>query len=292
VSQRIVIESHAKINLYLEVLAKRDDGFNNIETIFQTVSLADTLTLEAADALTFTCDDPALAAEPDNLVERAARALLAHAGVTRGARMHLAKRIPVAAGLAGGSGDAAAALFGLNQLWQLGVDDTALATLALALGSDVPYCLRGGTALATGRGEVIAGLDELPESWFVLVHPPVGVSAGWVYRHPGLARNIEVPVAGRTPRFARALEALSRGDLAACVFNGMEGVVFAEHPQLAAWKSELLAHGCTAAAMSGSGSTLFGIARDAAHAREVAARFPGVRTSVVRSVAQGLRRVE
>jgi 4-diphosphocytidyl-2-C-methyl-D-erythritol kinase len=291
VHDRIVLNSHAKINFYLDVLDQRADGFNNIETIFQTISLCDRLTLTRdGGALELHCDHADLAAEPDNLVLRAGRALLAHAGCTAGARMWLEKRIPVAAGLAGGSGDAAAALAGLNELWELGLSPAALNELALGLGSDVPYCLRGGTARATGRGEEIVALPEIPETWLVLVHPPVGVSAGWVYKHPQLERSGEVPVNGQTPRFARALAALAAGDIPSAVFNRMERVVFEAHPALAAWKGRLLEAGCIAAAMSGSGPTLYGVCDSEAQARSVAAAFDDVITTVAHSVGTGLRR--
>lgn len=285
----LFLRSHAKINFYLDVLNKRADGFNDIETIFQTVSLCDRLTLRDAESgLNLSCDDPGLAQEADNLVLKAGRALLAHAGRDFGAEMRLEKRIPVAAGLAGGSGDAAAALVGLNALWRLGLDDETLSRIALTLGSDVPYCLRGGTALATGRGELLEALPEVPKTWLVLVHPPVGVSAGWVYTHPRLERSKEAPTAGRTPRFARALEALARGDFAAAVFNRMEPVVFEAHPSLAALKRHLLDLGASAAAMSGSGSTIFGVFASETAARAAAEAIADVRVTVAHTVATGV----
>lgn len=287
-SPLLTFHTHAKINLYLDVIDRREDGFNNIETIFQTVSLSDRLTFAPADALTLDCDHAALAAEPDNLVLKAGRALLARAGIVRGAKITLEKRIPIAAGLAGGSGDAAAALAGLNALWGLGYDDATLAEIGATLGSDIPYCLRGGTALATGRGEAITPLPELPRTWLVLVHPPIGVSAAWVYRHPKLERSTETRVDGQTLQFTRALKALAAGDLPAVIFNRMEGVVFAEHPQFAAWKDRLLGLGCTAAAMSGSGSTLFGLCSGEAQARAVAEGFAEAPATVVHTVAQGV----
>lgn len=284
----LTVKSFAKINLYLDVLDHRADGFNNIETIFQTISLCDELTMSPAEGLSLTCDHPALAAEPNNLVLRAAHALIALDGQPRGAALALKKHIPVAAGLAGGSGDAAAALAGLNRLWELHLDDAQLAELALALGSDVPYCLRGGTASAMGRGEIMETLPALPKTWLVLVHPPIGVSAAWVYRHPQLERSPERAVNGKTPPFARAIAALGADDLSGVIFNRMESVVFAEHPQLAAWKDRLLGLGCTAAVMSGSGPTLLGFCRDEADARAVAQAFSEAPVSVAHTVPHGL----
>lgn len=284
------LRSYAKINFYLDVLDQRDDGYNNIETLFQTVSLADRLTIEINENdLHLTCDHLGLAMESDNLVLRAARALQAHTHSHRGARLHLEKRIPIAAGLAGGSGDAAAALVGLNQAWDLGLSTEVLATLALGIGSDIPYCLHGGTTLATGRGEHLVPLPEVPKTWLVLVHPAIPISAAWVYRHPHLGRSAERPTDGRTPRFRAATEALAQGDFAAAVFNRMEAPVFEAHPKMALWKERLLLAGCRAAAMSGSGSTLFGVCLDEAHAQAVAAAFRDAPTNIVHTVPHGVQ---
>jgi 4-diphosphocytidyl-2-C-methyl-D-erythritol kinase len=282
------VRSYAKINFYLDVLDRRDDGYNNIETLFQTVSLFDRLSIERSEKkLHLSCDHIGLAMEPDNLVLRAARALQAHTGTHLGARMHLEKKVPIAAGLAGGSGDAAAALVGLNKVWELGLTADVLATLALGIGSDIPYCLRGGTALATGRGEEISPLGEVSTLWLVLVHPAIPISAAWVYKHPRLGRSAERVVDGRTPRFRAAIAALESGEIAAAVYNGMEAPVFEAHPKMALWKERLLLAGCRAAAMSGSGSTLFGICQDEVHAQAVAAAFRDAPTSIVHTVPRG-----
>lgn len=286
------LRSFAKINFYLDVIDRRADGFNNIETLFQTVSLADTLHIEPrSEGLHLTCDHLGLAMEADNLVLRAARALQEHSGTQQGARLHLEKRIPIAAGLAGGSGDAAAALVGLNDAWGLGVGEGELAQIALALGSDIPYCLSGGTKLATGRGEGLQPVPEIPTTWLVLVHPAIPISAAWVYKHPRLERSTQSRVDGLTPRFREAIDALAHGDFAAAVFNRMEGPVFEAHPKMAIWKERLLHAGCSAAAMSGSGSTLFGICQNEVHAQAVAEAFRDVPTSIVHTVPHGVEQV-
>ena len=288
----LTYRSYAKINLYLDVLDRRRDGFHNIETIFQTVSLADELTFtETQSGIELTCSRPNLDAGPSNLVCRAAALLQAKPGCSRGATIYLEKNIPVAAGLAGGSGNAAAALKGLNTLWDLGLSHKELSALALQLGSDVPYCLVGGTQGATGRGEELFPLPPLPETWCVLVHPPVQVSTAAVYNSPDLVRNTERPSEGRTARFRSALDALRKGDWEHAVFNRMEGQVFAQHPDLEVIKRRLLDAGCIAAAMSGSGPTLFGIcaSRDAAdHTAEFLAPHA---TSVVKTVDTALRKL-
>lgn len=285
----LTYRSYAKINLYLDVLDRRRDGFHNIETIFQTVSLADELTFTGtASGIALGCSRPDLSTGPENLVCKAAALLQSKTGCTRGTTIHLEKNIPIAAGLAGGSGNAAAALEGLNTLWDLGLSHKELSALALQLGSDVPYCLVGGTQGATGRGEELFPLPSLPETWCVIVHPPVQVSTAAVYNSPKLVRNEEQPSEGRTARFRSALDALRKGDWEHAIFNRMEGPVFAQHPSLETIKYRLLDAGCIAAAMSGSGPTLFGIcaSRDAAdHTAEFLAPHA---TSVVSTVDAGL----
>ena len=168
------IPAFAKINLSLEVIGRRDDGYHDVATILQTIDLADELALEPANTLSVTCDDPGLAGE-SNIVWRAATNLASRAGILPRARIHITKRIPVAAGLGGGSADAAAALLGLNRMWELNLATPELHQVAATLGSDVPFLLTGGTALATGRGDVLHPLPPLPEthvsSWWCLGTP-------------------------------------------------------------------------------------------------------------------------
>lgn len=257
----LVCRSFAKVNLYLDVLPRRADGFHNIETVFQTVGLWDELSFAPAGdgEVSLTCSRGDLSTGPDNLVRRAAALLNREAGTRHGARIHLDKRIPVAAGLAGGSGNAAAALAALSTLWGLDFTRPRLARLALELGSDVPYCLTGGLMAGTLRGEEIHPLPPAPETWFVLVHPPVAVSTRDAYNHPLLEKNAERPFAGKTASFRRALRALAAGDLSGTLFNRMEAPIFQTHPQLAGIKAALLGAGCAAAVMSGSGPTVYGV---------------------------------
>jgi 4-diphosphocytidyl-2-C-methyl-D-erythritol kinase len=284
--------SHAKINLYLDVLDRRPDGYHNIETIFQTIDLCDELAAEDAPGdIVLTCSDPALDCGEGNLVARAARALRERTGVTRGARLRLTKRIPVAAGLAGGSGDAAAALVALNDVWELGLGPDALVELGAGLGADVPYCLRGGTMAATGRGDVMWPVGPVPEAWYVLLHPGIPVSTAAVYQSDLLEHSEEAPLDGSTPSFRNAIAALEGGDLPAAVFNRMETAVFPVHGELAGFRDRLLAAGCRAAAMSGSGPTLFGVCGTARAARDVRAAFDDVCATVARPVGRGVERI-
>lgn len=223
-----------------------------------------------------------------NLVYRAALLLRNHAGVRQGVRMRLEKHIPVAAGLAGGSGNAAAALIALNALWRMDLPEAKLAELALELGSDVPYCLQGGAKAATGRGECLEALPLPPPMWFVLVHPPIAVSTRSIYTSPYLVRNLEPALDGRTPSFRRALERLEAGDIAGAVFNRMETAAFRHYPPLQAIKERLLEAGCSAAAMSGSGPTMFGVCHSEAQAQLAASAFDEYDVTLARSKEHGV----
>jgi len=289
----VTYRSYGKINLYLDVLDRRPDGFTNIETIFQTINLWDELRVElGGEGIAFTCSDVGLCAPEENLVYRSAKLIRERAGVTDGVKIHLDKRLPVAAGLAGGSGNAAATLIALNDLCALGFSDDTLAEMALVLGSDVPYCLKGGTVAATGRGEVMEALPAIAPQWLVLVHPPLAITAGHAYRHPKLTRNLEAKVGGKTPAFREALAQLASGDVAAMVFNRMESGVLHDHPDLAAIKARLLDYGCMASAMSGSGPTVFGLCADEASARSAGEHFNDYRVSVIRTAPLGVERRE
>ena len=288
-SHIIRARSYAKINLYLDVLPQRPDSFHDIETIFQTVSLCDELAIgPTTGALSLTCTNAQLDCGAGNLVMRAAMALRERTGCTAGATMTLTKRIPIAAGLAGGSGNAAAALVALNAVWGLGLSVTELAAVGLLLGSDVPYCLRGGTVAATGRGEIMRPLESSIDAWFVLVHPDLHVSTRDVYTSPLLEKNRETRVDGWTPSFRQALQRFEAHDFSGAFFNRMEGPVFAMHPQLADIKRALRGAGCTAAIMSGSGPTVFGLCASQTQARGVAATLAPMRTTVVTTVPHGV----
>jgi 4-diphosphocytidyl-2-C-methyl-D-erythritol kinase len=259
--------------------------------MFQTVGLWDELRVEVTDGpLRLSCSDPGLGTGADNLVMRAAKLLREQSGCTLGAHMHLVKQIPLAAGLAGGSGDAAATLIALNELWELGLDTAALGSAALSLGSDVPYCLRGGTAVGTGRGEVLESLAPLPACWAVLVHPSFAISTASVFAHTGLVREASLGAGGRSQSLAEAIEQLRAGCWARALYNRLEVPVFSAHPELAGIKARLVAAGAAAALMSGSGPTVFGLCANEAAARRVAGAMAPLRCSAVCFVSQGVVR--
>lgn len=291
VTTSVAYRAYAKINLYLQVLERRSDGFHNIETVFQTVGLADELRFRLQEGrITLKCNVADLDGE-DNLALQAAALLQRECAPDQGVHIDLEKRIPVAAGLAGGSGDAAATIVALNDLWDLGLSPEQMRAYALRLGSDVPYLTVGGTVAATGRGEVLTLLQPMRESWFVFLHPPIEVSAARVYNHPNLPKSDERRLDSMTASFKMALAMLAKGAIADLLHNAMEIPVFSEYPELAVTKQRLLDAGCAAALMSGSGPTLFGLCKNEEHAHAVAAHFTGVPTSVVPTVPSGVERL-
>ncbi len=286
----LICRSYAKINLYLDVLGKRDDGYHDIETIFQSVSLHDETVLTLTDSeVSLKCSMPDLCEEASNLAYKAAMLIKESTGTGKGVRIDLHKNIPVAAGLAGGSGNAAAVLAGLNKLWNLGLSAGDLAELALKLGSDVPFCLKGGTAQGTARGELIEALDPLEPTWFVLVHPPIHVSSGSVYSSKELCPNLQMRSAGKSEGFRQAIETLREGTLEGMLFNRMERVVFGMHPALEKIKGHLGDLGCPGSLMSGSGPTIFGICSCRKKAQRIAAKIADYPASIVRSVDTGVK---
>lgn len=269
--------SYSKINLWLRVVDRRTDGYHDIETVFHTVSLHDRLTIEGTSAALEITMEPHV---EDNLVARAAAALRAHSASDRGARIDIVKSIPLEAGLAGGSGNAAAVLLALDRLWSLHLPRPRLLEIALELGSDVPFMLEGGTMLGAGRGERLAPLDPV-RLWFVLGISNVGLATREVYGRwqPG-------SVGGSTLDDVRAaLSGGGPGRISSVVRNDLEEPALYLRPQLADRKSRLIEAGAMGAFLSGSGPTIVGIARGEEHARGLseAVRTVFDRVEVVRS---------
>ena len=282
------LAAHAKINLWLSVGPRRPDGYHEIVSVMQSVSLADELVVEAAEALTLDVE-PAGAAPEDasNLVAKAATAMLATVGAGRGAALRLRKRIPVAAGLAGGSADAAAALVGLNELWGAGLSRKALERIGARVGADVPFCIRGGTAAARGIGEVLSPLVVRAPLWWVLASDGTQLSTADVYAAGDAAgeRGVEDP--------HDLADALARGDheaIGAALRNDLESAALGLAPQIASVADSLRDATAIGVVLSGSGPTWCGLARDEDHARGIAAELTDARwVEVVHSMAHGAR---
>ena len=255
---KIYEKAPAKINLVLDVLRKREDGFHEVEMIMTMVDLADRLEMEELprDQIVLSSQAGFIPLDEKNLAFQAARLIKERYGVKRGVYIHLDKQIPVAAGLAGGSSDAAAALKGLNRLWDLRLPREELELLGAELGSDVPFCIRGGTAVARGRGEKLESVSPPPQCWVVLAKPPINVSTADVY---GKFRVNDVK---RHPSVSRMLDALSRQsfpDMCAALGNVLENVTLHRYPEVRQIKECMIKAGADGVLMSGSGPTVFGL---------------------------------
>jgi 4-diphosphocytidyl-2-C-methyl-D-erythritol kinase len=254
--------SPCKINLLLNILDRRPDGFHELETIMQPVALYDALTFAALPfaEIQLTCSHADLPTDERNLVYRAAQQFMAEAQVASGIRIHLQKNIPLAAGLGGGSGNAATTLLALNELFPSRLSSAQLNDIAARLGSDIPFFLQSGPALGTGRGERIQPLPTFPAlqgKALLLIHPGFGVSTRWAYealrKHPDSLR-------GRPGRASALLAELRQGNVAPEQwYNALEAPVLNKYPILHLYQDYLVAHGAIVARMSGSGSTTFAL---------------------------------
>ncbi|MEW5728494.1 MAG: 4-(cytidine 5'-diphospho)-2-C-methyl-D-erythritol kinase [Pseudomonadota bacterium] len=272
----ITVEAPAKVNLYLHVVGRRADGYHLLDSLVAFAGVGDTIAVEAATELTLTVDGPTAALLPpgDNIVEKAARLLAGHAGVTSGAVIRLTKRLPVAAGIGGGSADAAATLTALDRLWGLGLPAAELAALGLRIGADVPVCLAGRPTAMAGIGDRLSPAPALPPAWLVLVNPMVGLSTPAVFKARQGCFSDHAPLE-TTPRDAAHLAGLLRARR-----NDLTEAAVSLVPEVAV-ALELIegTGGCLLARMSGSGATCFGLfareAEAAAAAAAVTAARPG-----------------
>src|SRR6476660_9166156 len=265
----ITVFAPAKINLILRILDRRPDGFHNLWSVMQTVALDDevqiTLCTNRRD-IRLKCDAAQLAADQSNLVYRAASEMLARAQQSIGLDIELRKRIPMGAGLGGGSSDAAATIIGLNHLLQLKWSPAQMADAGKSLGSDVPFFLFAPSACVAGRGEAVRPVVVEGARWVVLVNPGFGVNTKWAYQELAATRSAVTPLS----LVQRELDRQSRvnwAQLIAAAENDFEALVFAAHGELREIKRSLQAHGAEIALLSGSGATVFGVFADEACAR-------------------------
>lgn len=266
------VRAPAKINLTLRVLGKRADGYHELESVMQMITLSDLLTLDSAEELTFTCSDPTLEND-DNLVVRAARLLEPFNAISRGARIHLEKRIPVQAGLGGGSSDAAAVLLALNELWEIRKPLDELAPMAASLGSDVPFFLYTPTAIVRGRGEDITPLPHRAPCHIVLGKPGAGLSTAKIYSELRAHLHLTARSPHQLPETQSMARALQKGDMAAiagALANDLEGPALVQMPELYHIRERMLQLGALGVLLCGSGSAVFGIFPDEDTARHAA----------------------
>jgi 4-diphosphocytidyl-2-C-methyl-D-erythritol kinase len=282
--QSVSLPAFAKINLCLHVLGKRADGYHELRTVFQTISLHDTLrlTLTRHPGISLETDNPALPSGRENLVWRALDALRRELRLRRGVRAELTKRIPSARGLGGGSSDAAAALVGMLRLSRRKLPAARLVKLAAGLGADVPFFLYGGRALGIGRGDEVYPLPDLPGRAILVVSPrDVGISTREAYRW--VSRRLTMrEQASKLHGFCALCWSLQGG-----VSNDFEATVFGRYPRLARLKQGLLRRGALEAALAGSGSAVFGLFRNPAQARRAARGFPKDQVFVCKTLSRG-----
>jgi 4-diphosphocytidyl-2-C-methyl-D-erythritol kinase len=257
VLHELTLKSFAKINLYLRVLGRRDDGYHELCTVFQTISLHDSITFIDAEDLSLTWNQNEVAVSDDNLIIRAANALRKHYKVDRGARIKLVKTIPAPGGLGGGSSNGCMALLGLSKLWRLKVDRSTLTELAAEMGSDVSFFLHGGTALGSGRGELVEELPDLAVGPMLVVTPKAVVSTPEAFYRLS-APNLTKLALNRNLQVCRN-EAKSRDLLHSALINDLEPSVFEAFPEVGRVKKALLELGAQNAAMSGSGASVFAV---------------------------------
>ncbi|MCS7172964.1 MAG: 4-(cytidine 5'-diphospho)-2-C-methyl-D-erythritol kinase [Armatimonadetes bacterium] len=271
------LNAYAKVNLTLDVLGRRPDGYHEIVTVLHTLELHDIVILrEVERSVTVRCDHRAVPTDEQNLVFRTAQLLRDTYGVDRGIEIELRKHIPPASGLGGGSSDAAVTLLGLAQLWKLRLDGGELLSLAARIGSDVPFFLAGGAALATGRGERLQYLPTLPSTWVVLLCPDFGIPTGWAYE------SLDRAGITRHPDTEGTIQALRAGDVqgvAARLSNVFTPLVCAHHPLVGELLERLRSAGALGASMTGTGPAVFGLFAEEAVAREaiqaLSGTFPG-----------------
>lgn len=254
---KISVKAPAKINLTLDVLGKREDGYHEVEMVMTTIDLADRIDLVSLeeDIITMDVVEGYVPNDERNLAYQAALKLKEKFGIHKGVHIQLTKNIPVASGLAGGSSDAAATLRALNRLWNLGLSLDELAKIGAEIGSDVPFCVYGGTALAKGRGEKIEPLPSPPPLWVILAKPPIGVSTAEVYNHLQLDNIVHC----NTKQMIEALKEKDIVRICENLHNVLEDVTFERHPEVKHIKEQMLKFGAQGALMSGSGPTVFGI---------------------------------
>lgn len=273
---RVTRRAHAKINLSLDVLGKREDGYHLVRMVMQSIGLSDELSFSVAENNThsgrveLTCDRPGLDLGESNLIVRAVRVMQRDFSLTDDLQIELKKRIPVAAGMAGGSTDAAAAFLALRQMFVPEVSDEQLQALALPLGADIPYCITGGTQLSEGIGEKLTPLPAAPRCALVIVKPPEGVSTGKVYAAVDALERVE------HPDVDAQIAAIRAGDLhgvARTCRNVLEQVTGALLPQIGEIEDFFERHGALVSRMSGSGPTVFAIYEDRQRAAEALEAF-------------------
>jgi 4-diphosphocytidyl-2-C-methyl-D-erythritol kinase len=267
----LTINAPAKLNLTLEVLGGRPDGYHEIRSIIQTIDLCDTLHFQTGTHTEFKSDMPEWVAE-ESLVMKAVSLLREATGCTTGMTIEVEKRIPLLSGLGGDSSDAAAVLVGLNRLWELGLSQEKLLGMAAKLGSDVAFFLHGGTALMKGRGEIVTSLPSLSETWFVLVLPAVGREPGKTRRAYAELMESDYTDGQHTQRVVELLRGGGKLE-PSMLFNVFERTVYSSNPELSEFRQRMMTAGADNVHLAGSGPALFTLSGDRVTAEHIHNRF-------------------
>ena len=260
--KQIHLKSRAKINLSLDVLKKRDDGYYEVEMVMQQINLYDNVYINKRDdnQIKIATNCEYIPVNASNIAYKAADRLRKTAGVSKGVDIYIDKKIPVSAGLAGGSSNAAAVLEGLNRLWDLGLSKNELMDIGANIGADVPFCILGGTALAKGRGEKLTAIKPaIRNIWIVLAKPPISISTGEINR------QLDLSIKTYRPDTIVLVDAVERGniyDMLDNMGNVLESVTEAKHPIITEIKRKMVEYNCLGSKMSGSGPTVFGICKN------------------------------
>ncbi len=268
---RAVLKSYAKINLTLDITGKRENGYHDVSMIMQTVNLFDLIILDKRRSGIFLKSNlPYLPTDEKNIAYKAARLFFEKSGISGGVSILIHKNIPVSAGLAGGSGNGGGVLCGLNALYDFPFSESEILDMAVTLGADVPYTIKGGTYLAEGIGEVLTKLPEVPKMTVLLVKPPINISTADVYREFDLLNDVSHPDTDKM------IEAIKNGDIRGIsenLSNVLESVTIKNNPVISGIKEKMLKNGASGALMSGSGPTVFGIFEDEKQAKKSADSF-------------------
>lgn len=263
----ISLNAHAKINISLDVLNKMEDGYHNLQMIMQTIQLHDTISIHEIPAgVEIKCAAPYVPNNSTNIAYKAAEAMINRYKLDAGVKIVIDKKIPVAAGLAGGSTDAAAVLKGMNALFKLGTSQNELMQIGKTIGADVPFCILGGTALVEGIGEKLTPLTPFFNVPIILIKPRIGVSTAWVYNNFDFGRKLDKP---NTEMLISALENRDIRFIAKNMRNVLESVTLTKYNIIEKIKKDLIARGAIGSMMSGSGPTVFGIFEDEEKAKGV-----------------------
>ncbi len=265
----IKINSYSKINLALNILDKRKDGYHEVETIIQSINLADKVIItEEREGIKIKCNHPQVPVDSQSLAYKSAEKMLKKYGIERGVKIEIDKKIPLASGMAGGSANSATILVGINKLFSLNLSNEVLREIGEELGTDVPFCIQNGTALAYQRGEKITLLPPInPPLWIVVINPGFKISTQWAYNNLDLEK-----VKGRKDNTKAMLTVLKEGksqEIAKNLFNSFEELVIKKFPEIEKVKDRLINEGALGALMSGSGPTVFGIAQNKKEALQI-----------------------